>query len=406
MSLFIKKLFSFSLKTILDKIITYLEFYISIFILLVISLKNEKISDKNRILFTKIFFYIFILIFSFRTTGDDYQQYVGIFQEFQPLTVKQMIGVSLFKYDIEFFWVFLISVIKTIGLNHRFFFFIAILIPLYVAKKVIIGKGEKECLFLFFWYIILNFESGTNIVRQFIANNLYLLILYLYSEKKKKKALSLGIVSILFHNSSFIAIPSLEICKKKYSNTIFYYIVISEIIIAFFLSFILKNMSFDYSEFANNRLLFKFFYYVFTYQRIRSSIENPLITIIVNTCLQWIQIILQFLVIFYGLNNKKIREDSFGRIVLNSECLGFVIFILFKIIGMNTIGYRFNSFLSIGQFYLIFQIIISQTKIEKKRFFFILFLLITIIYLIFMLLHNMYLGLPASIFYLNIPGLT
>ena len=33
----------------MDKIITYLEFYISIFILLGISLKNEKISDKAQV---------------------------------------------------------------------------------------------------------------------------------------------------------------------------------------------------------------------------------------------------------------------------------------------------------------------------------------------------------------------
>lgn len=390
----------------MDKIITYFEFYISIFLLLVISLNNEKISDKNRKLFTNIFFYFFIFIFSFRTTGDDYQQYVRLFYEFKPVEVKQMIGVSLFKYDIEFFWVFLISAIKKIGLDYRFFFFIAILIPLSIAKRVIIDKGDKECLFLFFWYIILNFEKGTNIVRQFVANNIYLYVLYLYSKKKEKRAVSLGIVSMLFHNSSLIAIPSLEICKKRYSNTIFYYIVISEIIIAFYLSLILRNISFDYSEYSNNRLLFKFFYYIFSYQGIRNSMENPLITILVNTCLEWVGIILQFLVIFYGLNNTKIREDSFGRLVLNSECLGFIILVFFKIIGMNTIGSRFNSLLSIGEFYLIFLIIISQKELAKKRFFFILFLSITITYLIFTLLHNMYLGLPASIFYLNIPGLT
>ena len=221
----------------MDKILTYLEFYICIFFLLVLSLKNKRINDKNKNFFFNIFFWIFILIFSFRTTGDDYQPYVIIFNELEPISIKQLIGVSIFKYNIEIFWVLIISLIKKLGGNHRVFFFIAILIPFTAIKRVIKSKEPKDMLFLLFWYILLNFEDGTNIVRQFVANNIYFLVLYLYTKNNKKTAFSLEISNCLVHNASFIGIPALVVCKRKYTNSCFFIVLLTSIFISGFMIF-------------------------------------------------------------------------------------------------------------------------------------------------------------------------
>lgn len=390
----------------MDKILTYLEFYICIFFLLVLSLKNKRINDKNKNVFFNIFFWIFILIFSFRTTGDDYQPYVIIFNELEPISIKQLIGVSIFKYNIEIFWVLIISLIKKLGGNHRVFFFIAILIPFTAIKRVIKSKEPKDMLFLLFWYILLNFEDGTNIVRQFVANNIYFLVLYLYTKNNKKTAFSLEISNCLVHNASFIGIPALVVCKRKYTNSCFFIVLLTSIFISGLLSIVLPNLSFDYSSYGDNKLLFKLFYYLFSYQKIRAARDVALITKIIDNSRIIIRLVFQFIIIFYSLNCVQIKKDKFTNIILNSVCLGFIINIFAIILGVNTIGTRLNNFLSIGQFYLIFCLIKWQRDYIKQKYFFILFLIFAIISCMLTLLHNMYLGNPNSIFYLNVGGLT
>ena len=205
--------------------IPYIVFYLVIFFLFLIELKNHYIYKSNKILY---FFILTLFLFFIGLRGHiytDWLSYVHIFEETPQLwnwTTLNYIGDGKMEFGFLLFTVF----IKTIFSNYFFWIFIIALINLLVLNKLF-KKHTKYYTLAFLTFFIMNgLAIMFNLYRNSIALSLFLLSLNFLKEKKFTKYLILNLLGSCFHYSAILFIPLYFLLNKDIPKKIIWILFI------------------------------------------------------------------------------------------------------------------------------------------------------------------------------------
>ncbi|MBO0991440.1 EpsG family protein [Bacillus sp. SD088] len=316
----------------------------------------------------------FSIFAGYRVIGTDINSYKQIFDE-QPIIVLNFDFIqTMFEYYIEPGFVLIISYLKRYGLGFNVFLFLSAIIPLFVIYRVIFNHEKKHVFLTFLLFLLLYALRGPlDVIRQFFAAAIYLSALYSLSIKKEFRYFWKIIVSIFFHYSSilnFLIRPFLKIkwTIKKYA-TLF--------VSLFLLGFLFKNLiltitnNMDISN--TDRILYKFQRYIDANYEVDSFLQG---LFLYSTW--YLPIFLNIILIVVAISYyKDICKSDFLKILLNSQILASLIFIFFWAMDSTILARRIEFTLSIGNFFILKEIIINLKGKNRLLFVFILMYLIT-----------------------------
>ncbi|KRG15754.1 hypothetical protein ACA30_03990 [Virgibacillus soli] len=351
-------------------------FIVTLFLLLfyILSSNEKKIAfnTKKRFLFLSII--AFSIFAGYRVIGTDINSYKEIFDQQPTINLNFEFLQTMFEYYIEPGFVLIISYLKMYGLGFNVFLFISAIIPLLIIYKVII-KHERRHLYLTFLLFLLLYalRGPLDVIRQFFAAAIYLSALHSLSIKKELRYFGKTIVSIFFHYSSVINIlirPFLKLkwTIKKYSTSF---------ITLFLIGFLFKNLiiTLTNSMEVNNtdRILYKFQRYIEANYEVDSFLQG---FFLYSTW--YLPIILNIIIVLVAISNyKDICKNDFLKILLNSQILASLIFVFFWAMDSTILARRIEFTLSIGNFFILKEIIINLKGKNRLLYIFILMYLIT-----------------------------
>lgn len=366
------------------KVINVLAFCFIVFLVFILAFYEKKFSlkfKKRMLLFLSI---LISVICSIRVIGLDLEPYRRIFQENGIITLDLYFLKNMFSNRLEPFFAILISLIKQVGLDFKSFLFISAVIPMFVVTSLIIKKEKDIPIITFLFFLLLwLFRGPVDTIRHFFAAVVYLSAIYSLSEGAKVKFYLKSLFSILLHYSNVAVIFARPFLKIKWS-LMGYLITIVTVSLFAFLGKPLIIEYFSTTTFTKP-IMWKLQYYLIYSQERYVYLNN--VHEIMRLLMTYSIIVFNISVIIVALANRKVIEtDMFYKLLLNSQIIGSILFFVFIAFDATTLGQRLNFLFTIGNFFIVKQLIFNK-KIKHKLFPFVTIILFLCLYNFIVILY-------------------
>jgi len=186
---------------------------------------------------------LYALLFGFRgeEVGSDTSQYIRIFA---------FVNSNQFSFDLftDYFFIFLSLIVGYFTNNPSYMLLIVALLYLALFYKFLINLPIKNKLLIFFVFVSMFFfkSMGINILRQGLAEMLFLVSLTFSMKGERKKYIITTVLTFLSHSTMIIPIIVYLLSKKFYNTKT------NALAIVFLMSIILSFLSVDLSLILNN----------------------------------------------------------------------------------------------------------------------------------------------------------
>lgn len=353
----------------------YLIIIIIFFAFFVLSL----LEGKFNIRYKKVIIFCAIIILSvlaaLRSIGTDTNSYILIFEQLKIVTLNSEFLTNMFQYYLEPGFNLMISYLKLFGFTYKEFFFICSFIPLLIVSRIIIKKEQKYVFLTFFIFLLVYLIRGPlDVIRQFFAAVIYLSALYSLSNKNKITYFIKVLIAILFHYSSILFLVITPFLKIKWTIKRF----ISFSLLLSLTGFLFKNLFvtliLSIDTVSTNRFILKLQGYIEN-----EYIQSSVLDFIINNSMWYLPKVLNLIIILIILvQYRYILVDNLNKLLLNAQIIGILLFLLFLTMGAEIIALRLETLLTIGNFFLIKEIIVNSNKNKIYTFiFFVIFLVLT-----------------------------
>ena len=109
-----------------------------------------------------------------------------------------------------------------------------------------------------------------------------------------------------------------------------------------------------------------------------SYVQTSILDFIINNSMWYLPKLLNFIIILIILlQYKYILKDNFNKLLLNSQIIGIMLFFLFISMDAEIIALRLETLLTIGNFFLIKEIILNNKNRIYKFIFFVFILILS-----------------------------
>lgn len=357
-------------------------------IMFLLSFFESKFSfpGKKFILLCTVF--LISLIIGFKVIGLDHQNYKEMYIDTPVIPLDGYFFRNMFDFTLEPVFVAIISVLKGRGFGSNVFFLISALIPLYLVYLVIIKKEKKVPITVFFFFLSLRVFAGpVDTVRHFFAAAIYLYAIYLLSEKKQVKFYLASFISVLAHYSNIVVLlirPFLNIrwSKIRYVFTMIFVGLIALLIKNPLIDLIL-SLNYDYP------IYWKLKYYLL-YSSDEMEFKNNF-HVILWSLFTYLIVLFAIIINIIALNYiKRIKEDRFHYLLLNSQIIGTIMVVFFTSFNAHNFGLRMNFLLGMGIFFIVKELLVNQVKNKKIFLFFVITFIVVYNFVILMYFVGVY----------------
>lgn len=224
--------------------------YIFCFFLIFLDFTNTLSMKLKKTVFD-IVCVIIVLISSGKTeiTSYDTKNYISYFNEISCLSELKY---TLWGFEPGF--VFLNGIIKSLGLEFHYLFFIISCISLSMYRQVIFSYSRYIFLSLFTYISCFFFLNEMIIIRFGLASAFVLYNIKYLTEKKYMKAFFCILIATSFHYTSIVGLIPIFVLRKKYLNSIFFVTLLFSLITLFFIIVNPFRLVIYLSSFANQNI--------------------------------------------------------------------------------------------------------------------------------------------------------
>jgi hypothetical protein len=352
------------------KIINIIIVIFLISVLFIISFLDSKVDLKKKKVIVLTFTTILIVFLGFRSIGLDLEAYRSIFNYSRIVSIGELFSGKIFANQLEPFFLVLISFLKTYNLSFIWFLLISGGIPMLIIYNVIKKNEEKHMLVTFLFFLLLYYLKGpVDIIRHFFAASLYLSALYSLSQQKKIKFWSKNLFSVLIHYSNLAVVFLRPLLKIKWNISKYITSMLLTFIFGYIAKYLIGHLVHLNLSYSGNIIIWKFIYYL-TYYNAEGYVYLGSLHRILLFIMSYFPVVFNIVFILLALNKiELIKRNPFYNLLLNSQIIGSLIVILFLIINASTLGLRLNFLFSIGNFFLVKEIIFSYYDTKKKKLF-------------------------------------
>ena len=322
------------------------------------------------------------IVASMRIIGTDTNNYKEIFANQEIINFFNYSLTDIFSFNLEPGFLMIISFLKTLSLDYYVMFFLFFTIPTLLIIRVINKANIKNVLVVYLLFLLAYLLKGPmDIIRHFFAAALYLTSLLAISQGKKLWSYFIIAVASFFHYSSVISFFILILLKIKWGIKKYIFILISSFTLGLLLKDILLNRIGSMSTVGQLTFVRK----IQSYVDVRFSSDDMYVNILLNL-ITIMPIVMNILIAIYGLYFFSKVNNRLFKTLLNAQIMGTIITVFIMAIGATTAGYRMDFYLSIGNFILMYYIIIYSNK-SKQKYIFLMFVYYLLVCNIVLVLH-------------------
>ena len=262
----------------------------------------------------------------------------------------------------------LVSFLKKNGLGFEVFLFTYGVIPLYLIYRVISQQEEEMPLTTFFFFMEIHlFRGPIDVIRHFFAAAMYLSALHSLSVPDRKGFWLKSILSFLIHYSNIAVILTYPFLKLKWTFNKY----VTALVTVGVMSYVGKMAIFKVADFliANSSSLFvhRFSYYLYSYNAAGHYQYYGLPHRLMLTFMSYYMVAFNIFLVLAVLQKKEIiKNNNFYRLLLNAQVMGSLIAMSLIILNAETAGLRFQFLFSIGNFFLLKEIIFNGTGVNRQ----------------------------------------
>ena len=167
-------------------------------------LEHQKLQKKLSVTWAALGMSLLVLYAGLRSsqTGEDYDNYLHIFQSFKALSSVGLSEVLAFDYFFEPGFALFIAVVKSFSLNHEFFFFVTALVNCFIFYRVSTKLTPFLLLTWLSYFSYIFFTHGLVAIRYGIASVIGLYVIIYLSEKRYLKSLLVTFGTMMFHTAA------------------------------------------------------------------------------------------------------------------------------------------------------------------------------------------------------------
>lgn len=350
------------------KVINILVVICLIIVVFILAFLSLKFTNKLRNQIFVLLVLIFILFLGFRDIGLDLEPYRVLFNNQPIIPINEFVTSNIFSYNLEPFFVFLISTIKNFGLGFNWFLLIAGGIPMYIIYKIIKQNEKDNIIFLFLLFLLIHFLRGPiDIIRHFFAASIYLSALISLARGKETTFWLKSTFSTLIHYSNvgtLIVRPFLSMNWNKLKFTITLLIII---LFGFLTKLLINSLSIQDFLVYDNPIIWKLGYYLTYFNQEGGYQYSGILHEILLKIISHFPLLFNLTIVWLCLAKvREIKKDNINKVLLNSQIFGTLIALFFVIINASTLGMRLNFLFCIGNFILLKELIFNYNKSDKK----------------------------------------
>lgn len=384
----------------MSKILNIIFVVVYIILIYIISLFESKIKTKLKkyiLIFSVIILSVFL---GFRNIGLDIEAYRSLFNNLRPISISEIINPQIFTNRIEPFFLLLISLMKTIGLDFKMFLFVSGSLPMIIVLRIILKTQESYQVSTYALFLLLNLFTGPiELVRHFFAATIFLSALYALSSNETIKFWIKSLISIFVHYSNSVIIVSKPLLEFKWNTSKYLRSIILTTLCAFSFKLLLSMVpTIDFWSFSNT-IIWKLYYYLIYYNE-----EGYQYTGYLHRILLYIRVSIPFILnlyyIFLSLKNISLaKKNNLFTVLLNSQIIGSLLMIFFTSIGAYTLGMRLNFLFSIG-FFLLIKFNLFDSELRNRKYIYLFTIFVLVFYNFITVLYYAGIHDPNSAYYL------